>query len=658
MGQRAMRVSPQFNYAPADLPGKDDDINFHENLGHERHSMVKPTRREPKRSFSELHDYPAAKRLRPHRMNRRTDTLSLEMEKTRTGIAGLDEITKGGLPKGRPTLISGNAGCGKTLMGIEFLVRGALDFNEPGVFVAFEENEGELTKNAASLGFDLQSLIRRKKLLLDYVRVERNEIEETGEYDLEGLFVRLGYAIDVIGAKRVVLDTIEALFAGLPNEAILRAELRRLFRWLKERGVTAVVTGERGETKLTRHGLEEYVADCVILLDHRVVDQVSTRRLRIIKYRGSNHGTNEYPFLISERGVSVLPITSLRLDHRAPTQRVSTGVRELDTMFGGRGVYRGSTVLVSGSAGVGKTSLAVAFGQAGFKRGERVLYFAFEEAPDQIMRNMRSVGIDLEPGVSQGRLRFNAARPNFYGLEKHLLSIHSLIEEFKPHVVIIDPITNLIAIGERLEVRSMLTRLIDYLKSKLITALFTSLTDAGESPDQSEVGISSLIDTWISLRNLEHRGERNRALHVLKSRGMAHSNQVREFRLTGHGLELVEVSVSGNEVLVGSARFAQDAQQATEAEQSYEELARLQRALEVKGRTSAAHIAAMQAEAEADLEELRRRIAEQSERAKSIAMRRAALIEKRMQGISVDRTEAWTRAPRGKAAMPRRANGK
>ena len=595
-------------------------------------------------------------------MTERTTRPHQVLEKVPTGITGLDEITFGGLPRGRPTLICGGAGCGKTLTAIEFLVRGAMEFDEPGVFMAFEETEEELARNVAALGFDLKALVKRKKLVIDFVRVERSEIEETGEYDLEGLFVRLAYAIDSIGAKRVVLDTVEALFAGLPNEGILRAELRRLFRWLKTKGVTAIVTAERGESTLTRHGLEEYVADCVILLDHRVIDQVSTRRLRIVKYRGSVHGTNEYPFLINEQGLSVLPITSMRLDHAAPRQRVSTGVRQLDNMFGGMGLYRGSTLLISGGAGAGKTSLAAAFAHAGCRRGERVLYFAFEESPEQIMRNMRSVGIDLRPAAQKGILHFHAARPSLCGLEMHLLGIHELIRDFRPQLMIVDPITNLVAVGDGLEVRSMLTRLIDLLKSKLITTLFTSLTKADDSPDQSEVGISSLIDTWISLRNVEHAGERNRALHVLKSRGMPHSNQVREFQLTGHGINLVSVSVSGGDVLVGSARFAQEAQRLAEVRKGKEELARLRRALETRRKAAIAQISSLQAETHAELEELSRKIVEESARIASFASDREALIRKRMgqqsasgpNGVPSSNSKPKTGALRSKPARPAR----
>lgn len=467
------------------------------------------------------------------------------LPKAPTGIPGMDEITGGGLPKGRPTLVAGGAGCGKTLFAMEFLVNGAIEYNEPGVFVAFEENAEELAQNVASLGFDLKKLSKQKKLIVDHVRVERSEIQETGDYDLEGLFIRLGHAIDSIGAKRVVLDTIEALFSALSNQGILRAELHRLFRWLKDKGVSAVITAERGEGTMTRFGLEEYVADCVILLDHRVTEQVSTRRLRIVKYRGTLHGTNEYPFLISKYGISVLPITSLGLEHRASSDRISTGVKELDEMLGSKGFYRGSSILLSGGAGTGKTTLASAFVDAACRRGERCLYFAFEESTNQILRNMRSVGIDLAPCVKKGLLQFHVARPSQYGLEMHLVTMYDLVKEFKPSIVILDPMTDFATVGNAAEIKAAVTRIIDFLKSNQITGLFVSVVSGGEAVDQSVVGVSSLIDAWISLRNLESNGERHRGLFVLKSRGMAHSNQIRSFKLTDDGIKLGEVDLAG-----------------------------------------------------------------------------------------------------------------
>jgi len=475
------------------------------------------------------------------------------LPKSPTGIPGVDEITSGGLPQGRPTLIAGGAGCGKTLFSMEFLVNGAVHYNEPGVFVAFEENAEELAQNVASLGFDLKQLIKQKKLIIDYVKIERTEIEEAGEYDLDGLFIRLGHAIDSIGAKRVALDTIEVLFSALPNQGILRAELHRLFRWLKDKGVSAVVTAERGNGTITRFGLEEYVADCVIVLDHRVIEQVSTRRLRIVKYRGTLHGTNEYPFLIGKNGISVLPITSLVLEHKVASGRISTGVIELDKMLGGKGFHRGSSILISGTAGTGKSSLATAFVDAACRRRERCLYFAFEESTGQIIRNMRSIGIDLEPHVKSGLLQFHTDRPTLYGLEMHLVTMYDLIKEFKPKVVVLDPITDFFAVGSQSEIKAAVTRIIDFLKTEQITGLFTSYTTEENAVDQSIVGVSSLIDAWISLRNIENNGERHRGLFILKARGMAHSNQIRSYMLTSQGIQIGEMDLAGRRTAKGTS---------------------------------------------------------------------------------------------------------
>ena len=519
-----------------------------------------------------------------------------QLPKAPTGIQGLDEITGGGLPQGRPTLVCGGAGCGKTLLAMEFLVRGATQFNEPGVFMAFEEAAKDLTQNVASLGFDLKDLVARKKMVLDFVYIERSEIEESGEYDLEGLFIRLGAAIDAIGAKRVVLDTIESLFSGLPNPLILRAELRRLFRWLKDKGVTAIITGESGEGTLTRHGLEEYVSDCVIVLDHRVTEQTSSRRMRVVKYRGSTHGTNEYPFLIDEDGISVLPITSLSLQQTSSTQRIPSGIARLDAMLGGAGYYRGSSVLVSGTAGTGKTSLAAHFSDAACRRGERVLYFCFEESPSQIMRNMRSIGIDLEPWVKKGLLQFHANRPSFAGLEAHLAMKHKVINAFKPQVVILDPLNSFVFGGNETEVKAMLIRLVDFLKTKQITGFFTNLTAGGGALEQSEVAISSLIDTWLLVRDIEIGGERNRGMYILKSRGMAHSNQIREFLLTDHGVELRDVYVGESGVLTGSARLAQEAQEKAAMTTRNQEVELRRVELERKRMSLEAQIAALRAE--------------------------------------------------------------
>ena len=463
------------------------------------------------------------------------------LPKAPTGIEGLDEITAGGLPKGRPTLVCGGPGCGKTLLATEFLMRGATQFGEPGAFISFEETGEELAQNVRSLGFDLDALVADKKLVIDYVRVERNEIEETGEYDLEGLFVRLGFAIDSVGAKRIVLDTIESLFSGFTNEGLLRSELRRLFRWLKDRGVTAVITGERGERSYTRQGLEEYVSDCVILLDHRVNDQVSTRRLRIVKYRGSIHGTNEYPFLIDETGFSVLPLSGLQLDHAASDERVSSGVPGLDAMLDGKGFFRGSSILVSGTAGTGKTSVAAHFALETVRRGERCLYLAFEESPQQLLRNMQSIGVVLEPFVKKGLLTIRSSRPTLYGLEMHLVQIHRMIAQFDPAAVVIDPVSNFIDTSTARDTYSMLLRLIDYLKVKRITALFAHLTSGASPGEATDIGISSVVDTWLLLRDIEIGNERTRGLYVLKSRGMPHSNQIREFLLTPKGIDLKRV---------------------------------------------------------------------------------------------------------------------
>lgn len=466
------------------------------------------------------------------------------MRKAPTGISGLDEILEGGLPAGRPTLVCGGPGSGKTLMGISFLVNGATRYDEPGVLMTFEENATELAEDVAALGFNLPELVSQGRLVIDYVHIDRSEIEETGEYDLEGLFVRIASAVESVGAKRVVLDTIESLFGGLQNEGIIRAELRRLLRWLRDHGLTVVITAERGDGTMTRHGLEEYVTDAVIQLDQRVEEQISTRRLRIVKYRGSHHGTNEYPFIVDSTGVSVLPLTSLLLTHGASDERVSTGLERLDDMLDGRGYYRGSTVLVSGKAGTGKTTLAAHFADAACRRGERCLFFLFEESPQQMLRNMRAAGIDLSRWVKEGLLRFQADRPTRHGLETHLVVMHRVIAEFEPDVVVIDPMTNLLVVGTQVDVRAMLTRLIDFLKTRGVTALFTSLAHGGSELETTEAMISSLMDTWVLIRAEEAERHRHRWLYVLKSRGMAHSNEVREFRLSNQGVEILPAPAS------------------------------------------------------------------------------------------------------------------
>jgi circadian clock protein KaiC len=527
------------------------------------------------------------------------------LPKCRTGIRGLDEITGGGLPLGRPTLVCGGAGCGKTLLAVEFLVRGAVLFGEPGVLMAFEETEAELKANVASLGFDLAGLVRKDKIAIDYVHIEPSEVRETGDYDLEGLFVRLNHAIDSIGATRVVLDTLEALFVGLHNEAILRAELRRLFRWLKVKGVTAIITAERGREQFTRHGLEEYVSDCVILLDHRVNDQIATRHLRVVKYRGALHGTNEFPFLIGAEGLSVLPITSLALNHKVSIERIGTGIPRLDAMLGGRGFFRGSSILLTGTPGTGKTIIAANFAHAAARRGERVLFFSFEESPNQITRNLYSIGLRLEPLVKSGLLRFHSARPSLYGLEMHLATMFKEIAEFQPAVVIMDPITSLMDAGTASEGKGMVTRLIDYLKAGQVTSLFTSLTQGGHALQQSEAAMSSLMDSWLLLQDFEGNGERNRVLYVLKARGMAHSNQIREFLITDRGVDLVDAYIGPSGVLTGSARAAQAAREKAEALASQQEAARRKRELESTRTALERQISGLRSEYEASAEELR-----------------------------------------------------
>ncbi len=555
------------------------------------------------------------------------------LPKAPTGIQGLDEITEGGLPRGRPTLVCGSAGSGKTMFAAEFLVRGATEFGEPGVFMMFEESADELTQNLRSLGVDLDRLQRQKKIAIDHVHIERNEIEETGEYDLEGLFIRLGYAIDSIGAKRVVLDTLEALFSGLPNHAVLRAELRRLFRWLKDRGVTAVITGERGDQSLTRYGLEEYVADCVILLDHRIYDQVSTRRLRVVKYRGTAHGTNEYPFLIGTHGLSVMPITSMRLDHAASRERMSTGIAGLDSMLGGTGVFRGSSTLVSGAPGTGKSSIGASFADAACARGERALLFAYEESASQLLRNMGSIGLDLGTWQDKGLLHIDASRPTLHGLEQHLVHIHDRVRELKPSVVVIDPISNLALDRDDVSLKPTLMRLIDFLKQQGVTALFTSLTsDAAAEVAESQVGVSSLMDTWILLSNLAANGERTRTLQVLKSRGMRHSHQVREFVLSDHGVDLVDVYLAGDRVLTGTARVSREAQELAATELRQRDHDRRIKELASHRKAIDAQIAALNAQADERANEVEFAIAREtldaegtSSRARSIAKSRGAI---------------------------------
>lgn len=516
--------------------------------------------------------------------------------KSATGITGLDEITNGGLPKQRPTLLCGSAGCGKTLFAMTFLYNGAVLYGEPGIFIAFEERPDDLIKNVGSLNYDIDKLIDEKLLIIDHIHIDRNEIEEAGDYDLEGLFIRIGFAIDSIGAKRVVIDTIETLFGGFDNQAVLRSELRRLFEWLKEKGVTAIITGERGDGALTRYGLEEYVADCVILLDNRVQEQLSTRRLRVVKYRGSAHGTNEYPFIVDEQGITVMPITSAGLAHDASTERISSGIADLDDMLEGKGYYRGSSVLLSGMAGSGKSTAAAHFANSVCQSGERCIYFAMEESPQQIIRNMRSVGLDLEIWVSKGLLRFSARRPNLYGLETHLASMHREVTDFDPAAVVVDPMSALMSAGITGDVHAMILRLVDFLKARGITGVFTNLGGMQAESAATEMQISSLMDAWLLLYNRESNGEHNRQLYLLKSRGMAHSNQVREFVMTRDGISLREAYIGPEGVLTGSARAAQEAKEKAERLLRQQETERRSRELERKRREIKAQISILEAE--------------------------------------------------------------
>jgi circadian clock protein KaiC len=550
------------------------------------------------------------------------------LPKAATGIDGLDEITAGGLPRGRPTLICGGAGCGKTLLSTAFLVNGATRFGEPGVFVTFEETADELAQNVSSLGFDLDALQSDKQLVVDHVHIDRSEIEELEGYDLEALFIRLNLAIETVGARRLVIDTLETLFTGFRDQAILRAELRRLFRWLKDRGITAVVTGERSDHGLTRNGLEEYVSDCVILLDHRVSAQVSTRRLRIVKYRGSAHGTNEYPFVIDDDGISVMPITSATLLHDAPEVRVPTGIAALDGMLRGGGYFRGSTILVSGSAGTGKSSVAAHLAMSTCERGERGLYFAFEESQAQLLRNMRSIGLDFAPWIEQGLLTFRSSRPTRQGIELHLVQMQKLVRDVEPSVVIVDPISNLVAAGSEEDARSMITRLIDFLKSRGITALLTNLSEV-DALEQTQLNVSSVADTWLLLRDVEGNGERNRVLYLLKSRGMAHSNQLREFLITDHGVELVDVHVAEDGVLTGSARLARREQEIAEQLAQRQAVDRRRHALEHKRRLLESRIQALEVEFQAEAEDLEALLQEEEERARVTAEARRRLAKRR-----------------------------
>jgi circadian clock protein KaiC len=555
--------------------------------------------------------------------SKEADRPASPLAKTPTGIPGLDEVLLGGLPAGRPTLICGAAGSGKTLLGMTFLVNGATQFGEPGVLVSFEETSQDLADNVASLGFDVPALIAAKKLTIDHIRIDRSEIEETGEYDLEGLFVRLGYAVDQIGAKRVVLDTLEALFSSLGNEDILRAELRRLFAWLKQRGLTAIITGERGDGTLTRYGLEEYVADCVILLDNRVEDQVTTRRLRIVKYRGSAHGTNEYPFLMDDQGITVVPLSSAGLDHRISHDVISTGVPGLDAMLGPGGIYRGSSVLISGVSGAGKTILGASFAAASCERGERCMFFSFEESVDQLVRTVGSAGIKLRPYIETGLLRVETKRPSSFGFEMHLALMQRELDRYRPSAVVIDPVTSFR--GPDSEVHAFLLRMLDMLKTRGITTIFTSLTSSNDRVAQGDFGLSSLMDTWTSLLDIESNGERNRGLYVLKSRGMSHSNQIREYLVTDKGVKLVEAYLGVAGVLTGSARLSKEAEDKVEAQRQRDEIAHRRREIASRRAVAERQIAELHAEIAAQETEAARLAAQDERRETVLEADRAAM---------------------------------
>jgi len=550
------------------------------------------------------------------------------IEKSPTGIEGFDELTLGGLPAGRPTLICGSAGCGKTLFASTFLINGARTFGEAGVFVTFEERPVDIVSNLASLGFAVDHLVDAGMIGIEHIALDPSELAEVGDYDLEGLFLRLELAVDAIGAKRIVLDTIESLFSAFSNPAILRAEIRRLFDWLKQKGLTAVITGERGDGTLTRQGLEEYVSDCVILLDHRVHNQISTRRLRIVKYRGTAHGTNEYPFLIDRDGISVLPVSALGLNHKVFDERIPTGIADLDAMLHGGGFHRATSILLTGVAGSGKSSIAASFVNAACAAGERAVVFSFEESAEQTVRNMRSIGLDLGRWIDEGRLHYVAARPTFYSLEMHLAVILREIVRFGPSLVVLDPISAFLSSGEQLEVQSMLLRVVDFLKSKGITAVFTHLAHT-QGATETDAGLSSLMDAWILLLNREVNGEFNRELYLLKARGIEHSNQVREFVMSSDGIRLIPPYLGNSGALTGSARQMEEAKMRQAEAERNAGVSRLQQQIEHRRRRAQAQIAALQAELAADEVELGGLLKSEQEHLRQAEADRAAIIRSR-----------------------------
>jgi circadian clock protein KaiC len=534
----------------------------------------------------------------------------VQLPKSPTGIDGFDEITGGGLPTGRPSLVCGPPGTGKSIFAMQFLVNGVTRYGEPGVFLTFEESREELVANVRSFGFGVDRLEREGRLLVDALPLEPQTVE-TGEFDLEALIVRLAWAVDQVGAKRVAVDNVEALFTAFSRPALVRAEVRRLFRWLKDHELTAVITGERGEDMVTRHGMQEYLSDCVVVLDHRIVQDVATRRMRVLKYRGAMHGRNEYPFLIGADGLEVLPITSIGLRQPVSSDRISTGVVGLDEMLGGEGVFRGSGVLISGTSGTGKTTIASCFADAACRRGEVVLYFSFEESQAEIERNLASVGLDMAHWVERGLLHFHCERPTTRGLEDHLALMQQLTRELAPTLVVIDPVSSLARGASPFDVSSMLLRQIYYLKATGITAVMTVLNEETglQQPIQS---ISSLVDTWLHVDIMESFEERNRGLYVRKARGMAHSNQIREFLLSDQGVSLVPVFVGVHGVLTGSARVAAESSERATALELTEESEDLASALERRREAVESHVAEMRADFAAE-ESLTRRLIETSE---------------------------------------------
>ena len=473
-----------------------------------------------------------------------TELSITKLPKSLTGIQGLDDITYGGIPQNRPTLLVGSIGTGKTIFAMEYIINGITMFNEPGVFMTFEEQTDELQINVTSMGYNLSKLIADNKIYLEHLHIDHREIQATGKYDIEGLFIRIEMAIEKVKAKRIVLDALDTLFIGLDSQ-ILRSEIKRLFFWLKEKKVTAIITSEVGDIFLTRLGFEEVVADCVIELNNRLNNQISTRRLRIVKYRGSYHSTNEYPFMIDHKGITIFPIISEAPQIIVSNERISSGIKQIDEMLDGRGFYVGSSILVSGSAGTGKSSIAASFIKDVCEKKGTALYCAFEEAPNQIKRNMASIGIFLEPYEKSGNLHFYYSRPTLQTLELHFIAIKKLIKQINPSVVILDPITNLMIENINSDIRTMLTRFVDYLKMEQITVLLTAtLTVSSLELIQSNEGISSMVDTCIMIQEKNIIDSRRRTLYIMKSRGICNSKKEVEFIITSEGISIAPLDMA------------------------------------------------------------------------------------------------------------------